>query len=251
MPLAAELVLATLLETARPGDAGPATVARNAAGRLDTPGGGHIPGDTPWTRRDAPAGARPRTRPAAAPARLPGGMVEACAVRRHMRRRCRSSGLPHVLRSFSPAAEAGQGTTCFGQTAVAWLQRCALSCDKWAGSAHHCADHAWCACTGRRAAGGCGRARRCPPTGAAAPAAHAFCAAGAAGRQRRAAWSWPPSSRPRRGRGRARRRRRCAGLSACAVATRRPARAAALGARRQPAALAARAARRRRAPPRH
>ncbi len=47
-PLVAELVLATLLETARPGDAGPATVARDAAGRLDTPGGGHIPGDTPW-----------------------------------------------------------------------------------------------------------------------------------------------------------------------------------------------------------
>ncbi|KAK9836039.1 hypothetical protein WJX81_008024 [Elliptochloris bilobata] len=51
--LAAELVLATLLETARPGDAGPATVARNAAGRLDTPGGGHIPGDTPWARQVA------------------------------------------------------------------------------------------------------------------------------------------------------------------------------------------------------
>lgn len=52
-PLAAELVLATLLETARPGDAGPATVARDAAGRLDTPGGGHIPGDTPWARPEA------------------------------------------------------------------------------------------------------------------------------------------------------------------------------------------------------
>ena len=49
--LAAELVLATLLETARVGDAGPATVARNAAGRLDTPGAGHVPGDTPWTRQ--------------------------------------------------------------------------------------------------------------------------------------------------------------------------------------------------------
>ena len=50
--LAAELVLATLLETARVGDAGPATVARNAAGRLDTPGAGHVPGDTPWPRRE-------------------------------------------------------------------------------------------------------------------------------------------------------------------------------------------------------
>ena len=52
-PLVAELVLATLLETARPGDAGAATVARNAAGRLDTPGGGHIPGDTPWAHPEA------------------------------------------------------------------------------------------------------------------------------------------------------------------------------------------------------
>ena len=52
-PLVAELVLATLLETARPGDAGPATIARDAAGRLDTPGGGHVPGDTPWAQPEA------------------------------------------------------------------------------------------------------------------------------------------------------------------------------------------------------
>ncbi|KAK9917986.1 hypothetical protein WJX75_000276 [Coccomyxa subellipsoidea] len=44
----AELVLATLLETARLGDSGPATVAANARRRVDTPGGGQIPGDTPW-----------------------------------------------------------------------------------------------------------------------------------------------------------------------------------------------------------
>ena len=47
--MTAELVLATLLETARLGDSGPATVAANARRRVDTPGaGGHIPGDTPW-----------------------------------------------------------------------------------------------------------------------------------------------------------------------------------------------------------
>lgn len=44
----AELVLATLLETARLGDSGPGTVAANARRRVDTPGGGQIPGDTPW-----------------------------------------------------------------------------------------------------------------------------------------------------------------------------------------------------------
>ncbi|EIE22095.1 hypothetical protein COCSUDRAFT_83486, partial [Coccomyxa subellipsoidea C-169] len=44
----AELVLATLLETARLGDSGPATVAAKARRRVDTPGGGQIPGDTPW-----------------------------------------------------------------------------------------------------------------------------------------------------------------------------------------------------------
>ena len=46
--MTAELVLATLLETARLGDSGPSTVAANARRRLDTPGGGQIPGDTPW-----------------------------------------------------------------------------------------------------------------------------------------------------------------------------------------------------------
>ena len=47
--MTAELVLATLLETARLGDSGPATVAANARRRVDTPGaGGQIPGDTPW-----------------------------------------------------------------------------------------------------------------------------------------------------------------------------------------------------------
>ena len=45
----AELVLATLLESARLGNSGPATVAANARRRVDTPGGGgQIPGDTPW-----------------------------------------------------------------------------------------------------------------------------------------------------------------------------------------------------------
>jgi hypothetical protein len=45
----AELVLATLLETARLGDSGPETVAANARRRVDTSGaGGQIPGDTPW-----------------------------------------------------------------------------------------------------------------------------------------------------------------------------------------------------------
>ena len=45
----AELVLATLLETARLGNSGPDTVAANARRRVDTPGGGgQIPGDTPW-----------------------------------------------------------------------------------------------------------------------------------------------------------------------------------------------------------
>ncbi len=46
--MTAELVLATLLETARLGDSGPATVAAKARRRVDTPGGGQIPGDTPW-----------------------------------------------------------------------------------------------------------------------------------------------------------------------------------------------------------
>ena len=47
--MTAELVLATLLETARLGDSGPATVAADARRRVDTPGaGGQIPGDTPW-----------------------------------------------------------------------------------------------------------------------------------------------------------------------------------------------------------
>ena len=47
--MTAELVLATLLESARLGDSGPATVAANARRRVDTPGGGgQIPGDTPW-----------------------------------------------------------------------------------------------------------------------------------------------------------------------------------------------------------
>ena len=47
--MTAELVLATLLETARLGDSGPATQAANARRRVDTPGaGGQIPGDTPW-----------------------------------------------------------------------------------------------------------------------------------------------------------------------------------------------------------
>ena len=36
----AELVLATLLESARLGNSGPATVAANARRRVDTPGGG-------------------------------------------------------------------------------------------------------------------------------------------------------------------------------------------------------------------
>lgn len=41
----AELVLATLLESARLGNSGPATVAANARRRVDTPGGGgQIPG---------------------------------------------------------------------------------------------------------------------------------------------------------------------------------------------------------------
>ena len=56
--MTAELVLATLLETARLGDSGPATVAANARRRVDTPGaGGQIPGDTPWQpgRRESPA----------------------------------------------------------------------------------------------------------------------------------------------------------------------------------------------------
>ena len=45
----AELVLATLLESARLGSSGPATVAASARRRVDTPGGGgQIPGDTPW-----------------------------------------------------------------------------------------------------------------------------------------------------------------------------------------------------------
>ncbi len=48
----AELVLATLLETARLGDSGPATVAAKARRRVDTPGGGQIPGDTPWRPGD-------------------------------------------------------------------------------------------------------------------------------------------------------------------------------------------------------
>lgn len=47
--MSAELVLATLLETARLGISGPATVAANARRRVNTPGGGgQIPGDTPW-----------------------------------------------------------------------------------------------------------------------------------------------------------------------------------------------------------
>jgi hypothetical protein len=246
MPLAAELVLATLLETARPGDAGPATVARNAAGRLDTPGGGHIPGDTPWTRRDAPAGARPRPRPTEAAARLPGGMLGACEAA-HAATLQEQRGAPCAL-LFLTGCRSRAKHNQLRAAAVALLQRCAL--DKRAGTAQHCGN-ACCACIGRRTAGGCGRARRRRPTSAAAPAANPFCAAGAAGQQQQDAWSWPPSSRPKRGRRWARQRRRCGGLSACAVAARRPARAAALGARRRSATLAARAARRRRAPPRH
>ncbi len=54
--VAAELVLATLLETARLSEAGPTTVAvaaRKRAAPAGTPGGGRIPGDTPW-RQGAP-----------------------------------------------------------------------------------------------------------------------------------------------------------------------------------------------------
>ena len=50
--MTAELVLATLLESARLGNSGPATVAANARRRVDTPGGGgQIPGDTPLASR--------------------------------------------------------------------------------------------------------------------------------------------------------------------------------------------------------
>lgn len=44
----AELVLATLLESARLEISGPATVAAAARRRLNTPGEGNVPGDTPW-----------------------------------------------------------------------------------------------------------------------------------------------------------------------------------------------------------
>ena len=152
MPLAAELVLATLLETARPGDAGPATVARNAAGRLDTPGGGHIPGDTPWTRRDAPAGARPRPRPTEAAARLPGGMLGACEAA-HAATLQEQQGAPCAL-LFLTGCRSRAKHNQLRAAAVALLQRCAL--DKRAGTAQHCGN-ACCACIGRRTAGGCGR----------------------------------------------------------------------------------------------
>ncbi|CAK0785257.1 hypothetical protein CVIRNUC_008463 [Coccomyxa viridis] len=68
----AELVLATLLESARLGNSGPATVAANARRRVDTPGGGgQIPGDTPW-HPVGESSLQPRRTPLGQPAPTPG-----------------------------------------------------------------------------------------------------------------------------------------------------------------------------------